>query len=145
MQDTPRTLTSSRIATVLTAVNACLLLAIIAGIVPTAGASPNVQPQTASVLRARALEIVDASGRIRASITVEPPTTVEGKQYPETVLLRLTDPTRGPLVKLQADSRGAALGLSDHQDGGVQLIARDTSIVRVLDPQGRVKQRIPSR
>ena len=59
------------------------------------------EPATAQgalpVLRGRALEIVDEQGQIRASIAVYPPTTVDGKQYPETVLLRLRDPKLGPM------------------------------------------------
>ncbi|HEY0730110.1 MAG TPA: hypothetical protein VGD38_18635, partial [Pyrinomonadaceae bacterium] len=67
----------------------------------------------APVLRGRALEIVDTQGRVRASISVQPAVTVDSKFYPETVLLRLTDPKNGPVVKLQAAENGSALGMSD--------------------------------
>jgi hypothetical protein len=92
----------------------------------------------APVLRARALEIVDAQGRVRASITVEPPVTVNGKLYPETVLLRLADPKSGPVVKLTASEQGATLGLSDDAQGGVVLSAKVSgSFVRVVSHDGR--------
>lgn len=92
----------------------------------------------ADVLRGRALEIVDAQGRIRASISVEKPVTVDSKLYPETVLLRLTDPKNGPVVKLTAAENGSALGLSDDADGGVAIFARDSgSFVKVTDKKGR--------
>ena len=92
----------------------------------------------APVLRGRALEIVDEQGRVRASISVHGPTTVAGKLYPETVLLRMSDPKSGPVVKLTAAANGSALGLSDDSDSGVQIYARDTgSFVRVVDRKGK--------
>ncbi len=94
--------------------------------------------QTPAVLRGQALEIVDAQGRIRASISVEKPVTVNSKHYPETVLLRLTDPKNGPVVKLSAAENGSALGLSDDADGGLLLAARDSgSFVKMTDKKGR--------
>jgi hypothetical protein len=61
----------------------------------------------APVLRGRALEIVDAGGRVRASITVLPadPTfkMPDGTMgYPETVLLRLITSKGRPHVKIGA-------------------------------------------
>src|SRR5260370_32000334 len=93
--------------------------------------------EIAPVLRGRALEIVDAQGRVRASISVMEAVTVDSKKYPETVLLRLTDPKSEPVVKLTAAESGSALGLSDDSDGGVQIFARDTgSFVKVVDKKG---------
>lgn len=70
----------------------------------------------APVLRARALQIVDDSGRVRASISVLPadpavkmPDGTTG--YPETVLLRLISSQGRPNVKLAASERGAGLVL----------------------------------
>lgn len=89
------------------------------------------------VLRGRALEIVDDQGRVRASITIHGPSKVDGVEYPETVLLRLTDPTIGPAVKITASPNGSALGLSDDADGGIQLYARDTSsVIRITGKDG---------
>jgi hypothetical protein len=64
------------------------------------------------VLRGRALEIVDARGRIRASLSVlpeDPKVTWKGKPYPETVLLRLMSQDGGAHVKLGASQMGAGL------------------------------------
>ena len=93
------------------------------------------------VLRARGLQIVDEQGRVRASITLEPPTVVDGRQYPETVLLRLTDPQSGPVVKLTAAADGSALGLSsDSNGGGVRAFAkRSDSFVEVKGTDGQVR------
>lgn len=93
---------------------------------------------TPSVLRGSALEIVDVQGRVRASISVEPAVTMDGRDFPETVLLRLTDPANGPVVKLTASGEGSALGLSDYADGGIQLLAKARgNLVRVVDREGR--------
>jgi hypothetical protein len=65
-----------------------------------------------AVLRGRALEIVDARGRVRASLEVlpeDPKVTWKGKPYPETVLLRLMSPEGRANVKLGASQRGAGL------------------------------------
>ena len=65
-----------------------------------------------AVLRGHALEIVDAQGRIRASITVipeDPKVIWKGKPYPETVLLRLISAEGRPNVKLGASQMGAGL------------------------------------
>jgi hypothetical protein len=83
----------------------------------------------APVLRGRGLEIVDGSGRVRASITILPadpkfkmPDGTVG--YPETVLLRLIDPKGGPNVKLGATERGAGLLLGGESDPTyVQILA----------------------
>ena len=118
----------------LTALNLLLLGGIVLGRVDPIAA----RQTTSGVLRATGLEIVDAQNRIRASLTVQPAAIVAGVQYPETVLLRLIDPKSGPVVKLTAAANGSALGLSDDQDGGLQLFARDSgSFVRITDQKGK--------
>ena len=94
----------------------------------------------APVLRGQALEIVDAQGLVRASITVEKAVTVDSKFYPETVLLRLSDPKNGPVVKLSASVNGSTLGLTDDAEGGVLVAARDSgSFVKVTDKKGQTQ------
>ena len=99
---------TQRLLTILTTVNLALLGYQVA------------QPRLASastadvpgVLRGSALEIVDARGKIRASISVlpeDPKVMWKGKPYPETVLLRLISPDGRPNVKLGASQRGAGL------------------------------------
>ena len=95
-------------------------------------------PSPLTVLRGSGLEIVDSQGRMRATIGVLPPSMVQGKQYHETVLLRLIDPQSGPVVKIGAASDGGAIGLTDGHDRGVQVFAHDTSsFVRIVDRAGR--------
>jgi hypothetical protein len=70
-------------------------------------------------------------------IAVMPPSTVDGKDYPETVLLRLSDPKSGPLVKISAAVDGSGLMLTDDTDRGVLVYARDGSgVVRVQGEAG---------
>lgn len=64
---------------------------------------------------------------------------MDSRDYPETVLLRLTDPKNGPVVKITATEEGSALGLSDDADGGVEVSStkRKGNFVRVVSPEGR--------
>jgi len=109
-----------RLALVLTAVNLLLLIVNLGQFRPTARGTQDVLP----VVRAHALQIVDAQGRERASILIHRSETVNGKTYPETVLLRMGDPNSEPGVKLTTSVDGSALGLSNGLQGGVQLYAR---------------------
>ena len=120
----------------LTCLNLALLIANLIDRVQPAFAKQS----SLAVLRGSALEIVDTRGRVRAQIGVLPPSTVGGKNYPETVLLRLIDPKSGPVVKIGAGSNGGAIGLTDGADRGVQIFAHDTgSFVRIVDRSGREK------
>ncbi len=98
----------------------------------------------APVLRGRALEIVDDSGRVRASITIFPadpavkmPDGTIG--YPETVLLRLINSKGGPNVKLAATERGAGLLLGGESDPTyVQILAKGPSTsLKLSNKDGR--------
>ena len=86
---------TQRLLIVLTAVNLGLLSYQV--IQPRLAVASTVD--VPGVLRGRSLEIVDARGRIRASITVlpeDPKVIWKGKPYPETTLLRLMSPEGRP-------------------------------------------------
>jgi hypothetical protein len=108
--------------------NAVLLGALVVNTVRGAAAQPAVAP----VLRARTLEIVDDSGRVRAAIHV----------YDRSVVLNMGDPRGAPGVKLVASSNGSGLGLSsgvrlpNGRSAGIELHADDSRIV-VRDKAGR--------
>jgi hypothetical protein len=93
----------------------------------------------APVLRARALEIVDAQGRRRATLNIQPASTHQGQAYPETVLFRLIDPNGKPIVKLGGAVGNAGLGLNDGSDTTYALIeAKDAdAYVRLTTSDGR--------
>jgi hypothetical protein len=128
-----------RWAIVLTVVNLLLLVGLVAervrpAVAETGRAAQDVVP----VLRGRALEIVDERNRVRAQLAVMPPSTVDGKAYPETVLLRLIDPTSGPVVKISAMPDGAGMFLSDVTDRGVLIQARgEGNFVKVTNKDGK--------
>src|SRR5436309_15068343 len=89
----------------LTVLNAGLLSYQLIGSRPGVAAAVDVAP----VIRARAPEIVDEHGRVRASLRVLPEDLQvmrQGARYPETVLLRLHTADGRPNVKLGASQRG---------------------------------------
>src|SRR5467141_2624256 len=100
----------------------------------------------ASVLRGRALEIVDDRGRVRASITVFPadpsvkmPDGTTG--YPETVLLLLINSKGAPNVKLATTEDGAGLVLGGESNPThAQVLARGaTTSLKFSNKDGQVK------
>lgn len=95
-----------------------------------------------TVLRGRALEIVDERDAVRASISVLPQQTLRtGEIYPETVLLRLITERGRPSVKISAseDASGVSLaGPSGTKGTYVILEARQaTSSLRLNNEDGR--------
>ena len=66
-----------------------------------------------AVLRARALQIVDEQGRVRASLTVLPATTSSaGVATQETVLLRLITERGRPTVKIGASEEQSGISVA---------------------------------
>lgn len=127
---------TQRIGMALTLLNLAMLLGIVLSQARPLIASQEPLP----MLRGRGLEIVDAQGRIRATVSIEAAVRHEGKDYPETVLLRLINSRGGPVVKLGASENGSGLNLADGTRGfsGVQMLAIDTgSFVKVRDTKGR--------
>src|SRR5262245_38074907 len=127
---------NQRIGFVLTIVNLLILLVVLVQNRPS-----EAQSNTLPVLRGRALEIVDDEGRVRASIIVHGPETVNGHTYPGAVVLRMGDPRGEPGVKLAASEDGAGLGLSggrrlpDGRSAGIQLHG-DDPVLLLIDKQG---------
>lgn len=125
------------ILTALTLVNMALLIVAIAKPGSSAAAA-----QTPPVLRGRALQIVDDSGRVRASISVYPASRQKsGEDYPETVLQRLITERGRPSVKLSASEQLAGLvlaGPSGTKETYVQLGARgEVSSLKLKNEDGR--------
>jgi hypothetical protein len=92
----------------LTAINVALLVFTVAQQLRPAFA----QGET-SVLRGRALEIVDAQGRVRASINVLPSSkSPNGEDQAETVLLRLITERGRPSVKIGSSELTSGLSFA---------------------------------
>jgi hypothetical protein len=97
----------------LTGINLALLLFIVT---QNTGAAPTTE--IAPVLRARALELVDGSGIVRAQLNVQDGETV----------FRLRDAKGDIRVKLGAGEDGSGLVLIDEAtEPAIQLIARQTA------------------
>lgn len=127
---------SPRTLYALTGFNLFLLLAVLASRVPLLMANPTSSP----ILRGQGLEIVDDKGKIRASITLMPPSRADGRNYPETILLRLIDGEGKPVVKIGASDDGSGMTLMNERDEGIQMLAQDTvSQVKVTGRNGRTQ------
>jgi len=127
-----------RLLIALTIANMALLMFSVAQ--PRPAVAQGIPP----VLRGRAFEIVDDSGRVRASITVLPadpnvkmPDGTTG--YPETVLFRLINSKGRPNVKIEATEQGAGVGLGGESDPTyVSIGARGTSTsLKLTNKDGR--------
>jgi len=109
---------------------------------------PAVAQEVAPVLRARALEIVDDQGRIRAEIKVLPaqPTLKlpDGAMgYPEAVQLRLISSQNRPHVKLVTTEDGSGLVLGGDK-GHVQLLSRGMGpFIKIVTEDGRERTITP--
>jgi hypothetical protein len=88
----------------------------------------------ATVLRGSGLEIVDAQGKVRASIQIVPEGPArkadgsvanDGKIYPETVLFRLIRPDGRPSVKITTSEQGSALTLGGGIDPTYIVLSAD--------------------
>jgi len=127
---------SQRFAVLLTALNLILVVFLLAQGRTAVAQAPQ------SVLRGRALELVDERGRVRAEIKVMPaeptlkmPDGTVG--YPETVLLRLIDSQGGPNVKLAATEDGSGLVLGG-ESAYVQVLSRgQTPFLKIVNKDGR--------
>ena len=102
----------SRLLLALTTLNLGVLLLGLAQHAGPSVAQP-ADPAPAPVLRARAFELVDQQGRVRATLAVLPATTsAAGATSDETVLLRLITERGRPSVKIAASEQGAGSSLA---------------------------------
>jgi hypothetical protein len=125
-----------RLFTVLTLVNFALLLWLLAGPQQVTAESG------ATVLRGRALQIVDAKGRVRASLSVLPPdAATDGSAGEETVLFRLINAEGQPTVKLGASATAGGLSLVGGDDESYVVLEADgpRSALKLVGPHGAAK------
>ena len=130
---------TQRLLIALTVVNLILLAFTLASMRATVAQGAQAD---APVLRGRALEIVDAQGRVRASLSVLPAgTSAAGDRYRETVLLRLITERGRPSVKIGASEQSAGMSLAGPtgtRDTYVILEAKDTtSRLKLKSENGR--------
>jgi len=123
-------LKSQRVVLALTLVNLGMMMFLIMH--QTAGVKA-AGPE--SVLRGRALEIIDEHGHVRASIQVIPEgparrpdgslTEHGNKIFPEAVVLRLIRPDGRPSVKMATTEQGSGLDLSGGADPAYMVLSAD--------------------
>jgi hypothetical protein len=127
----------TKLLTALTLVNLAILL-IVVFLISSSSKSDGIP----TVVKARAFELVDAQGKIRAEIKVlpaEPNATMPDKGYPETVILRLIDSQGGPNVKLAATEDGSGMVLGG-DSGYVQVLSRNKNpFVKINQKDGKEK------
>jgi hypothetical protein len=120
-------MTIRRLAVTLTGLNLLLLPGVLLGVLPQRrlAAEQAIPP----VLRARAIELVDDRGRVRARLNVEP--------GGETVF-RLTDANGTIRVKIGAAEDGSGLVLLDGStEPGVHMLAKRTGTSLTLRQGGQ--------
>jgi len=98
-------------------------------------AAPVSADSTPAMLRGRGLEIVDSTGKLRASISVIPAgparradgslSDQSGKIYPEAVVLRLIRPDGRPSVKIATSEQGSGIDLSGGIDPTYMILNAD--------------------
>jgi hypothetical protein len=88
------------------------------------------QDAGAGVLRGTGLEIVDAQGRVRASIKLQAAEVFAptGRRFPETVMLRLIDQHGRPEVKIGASAEGGGLSLVGASDDTQVLLSTERGV-----------------
>jgi len=116
----------TRFLTILTVANLVVLLVVVF-LISSSSKSDGIP----TVVKARAFELVDVHGKVRAEIKVlpaEPNATMPDgtKGYPETVILRLIDSQGGPNVKLTATEDGSGMVLGG-DSGYVQVLSRSAN------------------
>ena len=125
-----------RIAIAVTVFNLVLMVVLLTKINPATAQKEQINKL--QVLRGSGLEIIDSSGKLRASITFHAPLEQDGKKYPAGVLLRLINSKGQPSVKIDASEDGGGLSFSNEKDGYIQLLAKETGgFLKIKDPDGK--------
>lgn len=133
---------TQRFGFVLTVVNLFLLVLLMSQVNRPAIASD-------AMLRGRGLEIVDAKGRVRASISVMPEEkSATGSTVPETVLLRLITDRGRPAVKISTSEAGGSgmslAGPTGTHQTYVSIGAKDTSTtLKLKNEDGSERTLVP--
>jgi hypothetical protein len=132
-------MTNQRLLAVLTLFNLALLVFTLGQQLRPANAVGKLP-----VLRGSALEIVDGSGKVRASISVfpeDPKTLWKGKPYPETVLLRLMTADGSPGVKIGAAKSNSGVLVGDTvTQSYIQVEVEDgAATLKQVDKDGHVR------
>ena len=124
-----------RIAVAVTIINLVLMVMLLARINPV---TAQQEQNKSGIIRGTGLEIVDKTGKLRASITFHDQETISGTTYPAGILLRLIDSKGQPVVKIDGSEEGGGLSFSNEQDGYIQLISRESGgFLKIKNADGK--------
>jgi len=132
---------TQRFTVALTVINLVVLLVVVF-LISSSSKSDGIP----TVVKARAFELVDDQGRVRAEIKIHPADPdvkmPDGsKGYPETVILRLIDSKGGPNVKISATEDGSGVALGGDA-GYVQILSRTSDpTVKLNSKSGHISQK----
>jgi len=128
---------SPTIGLILTAVNLLLFVFLLAQLQPSYARKTD----SPSILRGTGLEIVDAHGKVRGSITILPDNNTAKGVTPGGIIFRLIDTYGKPIIKIGADYEGGGMSIVDRADAGyIQLIAREKgNFIRLKNVDGKEK------
>ena len=123
------------IAIAVTIVNLVLVIVLLTKINPVAAQPGENKLQ---VIRGSGLEIIDKTGKLRASMTFHESTIQNGITYPAGILLRLIDSKGQPCVKIEASEDGGGLSFSNEAQGYVQLLSRENGgFLKIRNADGK--------
>ena len=124
-----------RIAIAVTIINLVLMIILFTKMNP---ATAQKEQNKLQVLRGSGLEIIDSSGKLRASITFHAPVEQDGKMYPAGVLLRLISSKGQPSVKIDASEDGGGLSFANEKDGYIQLLSKESGgFLKIKNADGK--------
>lgn len=124
-----------RIAVAVTIINLILMIMLLARINPV---TAQKEQNKTDIIRGTGLEIVDKTGKLRASITFHEQEKMNGTTYPAGILLRLIDSKGQPVVKIDGSEEGGGLSFSNEKDGYIQLIARESGgFLKIKNADGK--------
>ena len=112
-----------RIAIALTVINLIIMTVLLTKMNTATGRQH--ERNKLEVLRGSGLEIIDSTGKLRASITFHNPVEKDGINYPGGILLRLINSKGQPSVKIDAAEDGGGLSFSNEADGYIQLLSKE--------------------
>lgn len=124
-----------RIAIAITIINLVLMIVLLTKINP---ATAQQEQNKLQILRGSGLEIIDSTGKLRASISFHAAVEKDGVTYPAGILLRLIDSKGQPSVKIGATEDGGGLSFANEKQGYIQLLAKESGgFLKIKNADGK--------
>ena len=125
-----------RIAIALTVINLIIMTVLLTKMNTATGRQH--EQNKLEVLRGSGLEIIDSTGKLRASITFHNPVEKDGINYPGGILLRLINSKGQPSVKIDAAEDGGGLSFSNEANGYIQLLSKESGgFLKIKNADGK--------